>query len=212
MIRNILAVGDSFTYGEELADRDYAWPCLVSRKLNAAINNMAMPGSGNTRIVRNVIENAALNDIVLVGWTSPGRIEFADTDGIFDTWPGHAGKHMHHPWRSVLVEYVSKNHDPRYLYRQYLVNVILTQTYLKAHNVKYLMMLTVANEYYRKTFGGEFSELREQVDSSHFVDPGYGMMEWANKTKKGAAGHFLDEGHQIVADKVLHKINEMGWA
>jgi lysophospholipase L1-like esterase len=85
MIKNILTVGDSFTYGEELADRNHSWPFLLANKLSANVTNMARPGSGNKRMIRYVMEHVADAtplDLVVVGWSSPGRIEFADEDGF----------------------------------------------------------------------------------------------------------------------------------
>ena len=212
MTSNILAVGDSFTYGEELADRENAWPSLVAKQLNFTVNNMGAPGGGNTRIMRNIIENATTNDIVVAGLTSPGRLEFADTDGIFDIWPGYQGKWIHHPWRKTLTEYIDRHHDTEYIYKQYLINVIAMQSYLKSNGIKYLMMIVVDNEFYKKTYRDKFNELRLKIDTSVFIKPGSGMAEWTHGCAKGPNGHFLDDGHRIVANNVIEKIKEMEWA
>lgn len=210
-------MGDSFTYGDELADINDAWPYLVAGKLSVAVDNKGIPAGGNTQIVRSVIDNICSNapaDLVLIGWTSPGRVEFADEAGVFDTWPGYNGAKfkLHEPWRETIVEYINRHHEPEYLYKQYLINIITVQTYLKYHNIKYLMLLTVANEYYKNTFRDQFAELRGQIDPTYFVDPGLGMAEWTRGVKKGDRGHFLEDGHRIVANKVLDKIKQLGWA
>lgn len=218
MIKNILAVGDSFTYGEELADRGNAWPYLVASALAANIDNQGAPGTGNSSMVRNIVDSTLGSnpvDLVLIGWSSAGRIEFADEAGIFDTWPGCQSQmfKQYQPWREELVDYVSKYHDPKYLYKQFLIQVLLVQSFMKVNNVNYLMLLTISNEYYKNTYLNDFPELIGQIDQSKFLGwPNSGMIEWTRGTRVGAYGHFLDDGHRIVADKILNKVKELGWA
>ena len=133
MIKNIVAVGDSFTYGEELKLVQNAYPYLLADKLSANIVNLAKPGSGNKRIVRSVIEHVANDqpvDLVIIGWSSPGRMEFADADGIYDIWPGNNGtlfQSRNQLWRTDLLNYINKHHDDEWIYKQYLLDVILLQ-------------------------------------------------------------------------------------
>lgn len=217
MIKHILAVGDSFTYGEELADRNDAWPQLVANALTANLHNQGEPGTGNTRMVRNIVDKVVSSnelDLVLVGWSSPGRIEFADDAGIFDTWPGYSGRMFtqFQPWRENLVDYVSRYHNTKYLYKQYLLNVLLIQNFLKSKSIRYIMMNTIANEYYRNNYCHEFTDLVSEIDTSSFIGwPDSGMVEWAYGEPNGARGHFLANGHQKVANKVLEQIKLLGW-
>jgi lysophospholipase L1-like esterase len=213
MIKNILAVGDSFTYGEELEDRTNAWPCLVAAELNATVDNRGIPSGGNTQVVRNIVEHATPDDVVLIGWTSPGRMEFADEEGVYDIWPGYTGKWVRHG-RKELVDYINKHYNDEHIYKQYLVNVILAQSFLKLNNIRYIMMPVVSNEYYKNKFKHKFTELRKQVDATYFVDEilGTGMAEWTYGLPQGPNGHFLDDGHRVVANKVLDKIKELGWS
>jgi hypothetical protein len=37
------------------------------------------------------------------------------------------------------------------------------------------------------------------------------MMDWTYNTPKGPGGHFLEEGHAIVADKIYEHIRSLGW-
>lgn len=159
MIKNILAVGDSFTYGEELDDRFLAYPYIVGNKTGASVVNLAQPGSGNRRMVRLIIDSLADPendfDCVLIGWSSPGRMEFADADGVFDIWPGYRGSMFTRDqqlWRLDLLDYINQYHDPEYLYKQYLMDVILVQEFLKSRDIKYIMTTICANEYYHRTF------------------------------------------------------------
>jgi hypothetical protein len=37
------------------------------------------------------------------------------------------------------------------------------------------------------------------------------MMEWTYETPQGPGGHFLEQGHVIVADKINEYIRHLGW-
>jgi hypothetical protein len=219
MIKHILAVGDSFTYGEELDDRYLAYPYVIARHLDAEVVNLGAPGTGNRRMVRTVMEYIASDtpvDLVIIGWSSPGRMEFADAEGIFDIWPGYAGNLFvrdQQLWRLELLQYINMYHDPEYLFTQYLMDVILLQNFLKQRGIRYLMCDVCANEYYHKICAGKLQEFKAMLDTNHFVGyPNAGMAEWTYKCKKGPNGHFLDEGHFKVADELLTNIDRLGWS
>jgi hypothetical protein len=36
-------------------------------------------------------------------------------------------------------------------------------------------------------------------------------MEWTYGTPRGPRGHFLEQGHEIVADKIYEYIRHLGW-
>lgn len=215
MIKKLLTVGDSFTYGEELSDTSKSWPCLVAKSLNCALTNLGKPGTGNTRIVRETVAAVVGNDppdLIILGWSSPGRIEYADANGVYDTWPGYTGKWTDNQQRNNVTSYVNRYHNDEYLYQQYLTNVLLLQSFLKLNGVKYLMLPTKVNDYYRSTFKYKFMKIKNQIDQQHYVDADSGMMEWACDLPVGSGGHFLEDGHAIVATKVLEKIKQMEWA
>lgn len=221
MINRIIAVGDSFTFGEELANPQE--DCYVQKLADLVgaphVENLAKPGSGNKRMVRNVLEsviNGKPVDMFVIGWSSPGRMEFADAQGIYDLWPGYGGalfRHDHQDWRLELLDFINKHHDPEYLYKHYfLFDAIMLQSFLKQMGIKYIMLTTVANEYYHKTFGPRLQPLVNQIDVAQFVGwPTEGMAEWTAKCKRGPNGHFLEDGHKRVASKLYEHIGNLGW-
>jgi hypothetical protein len=218
MISNILAVGDSFTYGEELSDIYNAYPYLLSRRLGAKVDNLAKPGSGNRRMVRNVMEKIASKvpiDLVLIGWSSPGRMEFADAAGPYDIWPGYSGnmfKAGGQIWRMDLLEYINEHHNTDWIYQQHLLDIILLQNFLKSCNIKYLMLRTVGNDYYHNSHYLQYYHLDQLIDGERYLGwPTEGMAEWVEGCKKGPNGHFLDEGHNRVADKIYEHIRTLEW-
>ena len=216
VIKHILAVGDSFTYGEELEDRDNAYPYYLAKGLKANVVNLAIPGGGNDQMVRKVINYVVSGDpldLAIIGWTSPGRMEFADAAGTYDIWPGYSGlKYDDMEWRLELLQNINKHHDPRYLYEKYIVNVILLQSFLKERNIKYCMITTAANEYYHKTMYNDDQALPKLIDQQYYLGwPNEGMAEWTNGCKRGPKGHFLDEGHRKVTAKLYEHIRNCGW-
>ena len=217
MIKNILAVGDSFTYGQELKTSRDAYPQLIADRIGATLINQAAPGSGNKRMVRKIIDHITLKnpvDLVIIGWTSPGRMEFCDAAGIFDIWPGYSGRlfAQDQPWRMELLEYINKHHDPEYIYRMYLLDIIMLQNFLCKHNIKYIMLTTCSNEYYHNIYYSKSELLTDLIDSKYYVGwPTEGMAEWTRGCKRGPEGHFLAEGHKRVADKLYEYIRDFGW-
>ena len=214
----LLAVGDSFTYGEELADRNFAWPYLLGKKLNSEITNLGKPGAGNTKILRNTVEHASDYDIVIVAWSHFARIEMADEHGIYDIWPGSTGNLFKDEltYRRDLLNYINRHHDDLYLYSQQLIRVILLQNYLKQTNKKYIM-LDAFTECYDPTSPREkmrllVPQLANQIDPMYYLGwPNETMMEWTYRTPQGPDGHFLEQGHQRVADKIYEHIRYLGW-
>lgn len=212
----LLTVGDSFTFGEELSDitnnltpSKFAWPFLLGKRLGYDVTNLAKPGSGNTRMVRHCIEQVNNYDLVIIAWSHFARTELADENGFYDLWPGcsHLPHNQYSGWRAEIIKYYTKHHNDQYLYNQYLVNIILLQNYLKSQNKKYLMLDTFNNNNYRKD-----NEINKQIDSTYYIDwPNQTMMEWTHGCPKGPCGHFLEQGHERVADKIYEYIRHLSW-
>ena len=205
----LLTVGDSFTYGEELSDLNTAWPYLLGNKLSYTVDNLAKPGSGNARMIRHAVEQINNYDLIVIAWSHFARTELADENGFYDIWPGCSTlPHKEFSsWRSDVINYYSKHHNDQYLYNQYLINIILIQQYLKFNNKKYIMLNTFGNNRYRKNDIGV-----DQIDSTYYIGwPTTTMMEWTYETPQGPKGHFLEQGHEIVADKIYEYIRNLGW-
>jgi hypothetical protein len=214
----LLTVGDSFTYGEELSDINNAWPYLLGKQLGYEVTNLGKPGAGNNKILRNTLENADEHDLVIVSWSHFARIEFADEHGIYDIWPGNAGNLFQGnlAYRKDIINYINRHHDDLYLYSQYLINIILLQNYLQQYNKKYIM-LDAFNECYDPTLSNEklrilAKDLVGRVDPKYYLGwPTETMMEWTFGVPMGSYGHFLEQGHEVVANKIYEYIRHLGW-
>lgn len=217
----LLTVGDSFTYGEELTDRSVAWPFLLGQKTGYEVTNLGQPASGNSRMVRTVVEEIDQHDVFIIAWSHWGRIEFADDHGIYDIWPGcNKAAFQHIPHRAQLIDYISHYHNDRYLISQFLLNIIILQNYLSQKNKRYLMLTTFGNinllsqtdgRLRRLVKNGELSDLLNQIDTRYYVGWPETMMEWTARCAQGPCGHFLEEGHQIVSEKINEYIRNLGW-
>jgi len=216
---NILTVGDSFTYGEELSDISNAWPFLLGRELCSHVVNLGEPAASNDKIVRKTLEHVVnyhiKPDLVVIGWTSPGRLEFADDAGYYDVWPGYNGNLYNRDnavWRSEICRYISVYHNRTHLCIKYIHQIILLQNFFKQRGIKYLMMDIHAFDYY-KTQNNEYMEnYFNLIDKDFFIGFNQeGMMEWTYGTPRGPNGHFLDQGHEIVAEKIYEHIRRLSW-
>ena len=218
----IVTAGDSFTYGEELADLQTAWPHLLGKKIGAEVVNLGRPACSNDKIFRLVFEhlidyNSSKTDLVIIGWTSPGRMEFADDIGYYDVWPGYGGNLFTRDgchWRQELVNYISQYHNSKYLHKKFLQQVIMMQNFLTARGIRYVMLNTLQNEYYKQQpiDNPDRSDYFKEIDQTHFIEFNKsGMIEWAEGCPKGLNGHFLEKGHQRVADRVYEHIRNLGW-
>jgi hypothetical protein len=215
----LLAIGDSFTYGEELPDLNKSWPHQLGKKLGYEVINLGEPASSNDSIIRRLMEYVITQnvpvDLVVIGWSLLGRQEFADEIGYYDVWPGYGGNLFIQDgatWRNDLCAYISKYHNREYYFLKFLQQVTLIQSFLKSKNINYVMMNVLENDYYKKKLSFFWEKYFEEIDKDKFLGFNHsGMIEWTQGLAKGPQGHFLEEGHALVADKVYEHIGNLGW-
>jgi hypothetical protein len=215
MIKNILALGDSFTYGDELSNQYSAWPYLLGNLTNSDVVNLGAPAASNDKIVRTLMETmfTELSDLIVIAWTSPGRIEYSDENGYYDLWPGYSGNLFGaSTWRNDHVRYITEHHNDSALHKKFIQQVLMVQSFLTSQNKKYIMLNTVQNEHYKQVDFDNREDYYNLIDQTKFM--GFnksGMAEWTYGTPKGPNGHFLDNGHRTVAEKVYDHIRYLGW-
>jgi len=212
MKKQLLTVGDSYTYGDELTDRYQAWPYRLADRLTYEVQNKGQSGISNTSILRRTLEELAINsyDLVIIGWTNPGRIEWKDAIGVaYDIWPGVVIPNKFtedHPWRTDLITYINQHHSPEYLYEQYLIQVISLQSYFQAHDIKYRMIDIAYKNYYRQVGQEQHDQLSRLIDTDYFIGwDQFGMNEIAGKSR-AYGGHPTDAGHQQIANKIYEHL------
>jgi hypothetical protein len=218
MKKQLLTVGDSFTYGDELTDLYQAWPYKLADSIDYEVHNMGLSGSSNSSILRRTMEELLENryDLLIVGWTSPGRIEWKDQVGTpYNVWPGYETDSQfvrEQPWRKTLIDFVSQHHNAEYLYQQYLIQILLLQSYCQLNDTKLLMIDTLQNNYYRAVGREQHDKLENQIDTTKFVGWGeFGMTELTSNLPTGKGSHPLEEGHAKIAQTIYEHTRNLGW-
>ena len=211
----IYCIGDSFTFGEELPSRDLAWPAVFGRLAGREITNQGRPGSGNYRIVKRAMD-AILNEspeMIILGWTDPGRQEFADENGIYDLWAGRNTQRMDHSLtRLELVKHLTAHDIPNYLYARWLRQIILIQALCQVKNVRCLMFSACNGEQWNRAHLGNHQQLANQINATEYAGwPSNGMTIWCHGSPRGQGMHPLEEGHAITANRIYEHIRTLEW-
>ena len=214
-MKTLYTVGDSFTYGDELPDPVAdGWPQKLANMLGYDLVNHGRSGVGNEYIIKKTIQAVAEHnpDLVVVAWTSCGRVEFADEWGPYDIWPACNSRAFHEDpkleYRHELIKYITMYNDSEHEYRRWLRQVILLQSFLKTHGVEYLMCSAFDNQHrfgkYWQTNQGYY----DLIDTDRIVGwPNDGMVEWSFQYPLAPKGHPLGEGHTKIAEKIYEACN-----
>lgn len=213
----IYCIGDSFTYGEELSNREQdAYPYVLSRMLDTTVTNLGKPATGNYRMVKRTMDIVLTHkpELIVIGWSDPARQEFADDISIVDLWAGRNYRNMQNSsdHRRDLIKYMTAYDVPGYYYTKWLRQIILLQSFCQANNVRCVMFNACNAEDWNRTYMAKHQDLIEHVDATTFVGwPLSGSTEWCFKTPHGPGGHPLEQGHQIIANKIYEHIGNLGW-
>ena len=207
----IYCIGDSFTYGEELTDREQAWPAVLGKKLNQPVINWGKPATGNYRIVKRAMDAVfAGASMIVIGWSDPARQEFADDLGITDLWAGRDYSRIQtcNDHRRDLIKYMTAYDVPGYYYAKWLRQIILTQTFCRANQIPCMMFSACNAEDWNRNYMFDHANLIDRVDSSTYAGwPLSGSTEWTFGTPHGPGGHPLEQGHEIIAEKIYEHIS-----
>lgn len=155
----IIAAGDSFIYGNELADcptgtspSKLTWPCLLAKSANMECLNIAVAGAGNESIARNTINacetTTGKQRAVIVQWTFPNRYEF-----YFDFPTGQRS-----PWYTIGAWHVA---DVNEIQKEFHSDnpEILQQQRDHINRAKQSGVTEFATEYFKKVGSTEYWEM-----------------------------------------------------
>lgn len=210
----IHAIGDSFTYGDELQSQDFAWPSVLSAKLNDQVINLGKPATGNTRMVKRTIDSVLdRSKLIIIGWSDCNRQEFADDIGIYDIWAGrnYRAFQLEDPTHRInLIKYMTVHDSPEHYYTNWLRQIILVQSLCKLHNIPCVMFIACGAHISHQQYHLKFEKLVNAIDQTMFVDGMFASVgEWTYKTTYGPNGHPLEAGHEIMADKIYKHIRKL---
>jgi len=209
----IHAIGDSFTYGDELESQDKAWPALLSKLIDKSVVNKGRPATGNTRMVKRAID-AVIDqaEMVIIGWSDCNRQEFADEIGIYDIWAGRNYRSFQQDstHRIDLIKYLTAYDTPEYYYADWLRKIITVQGLCKLHKIPCIMFIACGAHCSHQQHHTKFQKLIDQIDTSMFVDNMFtSVAEWCYGTPYGTNGHPLEAGHEIIANKIYEHIRNI---
>jgi hypothetical protein len=212
----IHAIGDSFTYGDELSSQELAWPAVLANKLNAKVLNLGKPATGNKRMVKRTIDAVIdKSELIIVGWSDCNRQEFADDIGIYDLWAGrdYRAFQLSDPTHRInLIKYMTAYDTPEYYYAEWLRQIILVQNLCKANNIPCVMFVACGAHSSHQLYHKQFIKLTNAIDHSMFVDDMFTSVgEWTYNTPQGKNGHPLEQGHEIIANKIYEHIRNKCW-
>jgi hypothetical protein len=202
----ILTIGDSFTWGDELADRTaHAWPYLIGKLFKQEVSNMATPGASNDRILRIAVEESIkqVYDLVIVVWADHNR---------FETWsdPDQQVKciNVHNDFLPWISDYYKFSYNDLYNLEKKSLQILLLQQHFKMIN----------QPYFFANVSGRHISYRSNVDKLGYIWKEYdltwfmgwydgGLVEWAHDAPRGPSGHPLELGHQRIAEQVAKYIS-----
>lgn len=143
----IIAAGDSFVYGSELAS-----PANTFTSLLGADECVAWPGFSNDAIARTTIERCERGGVtgVIVSWTFPGRYEFRFN---YDT------KQKKSPWYSINSWTVK--HAPELIAKEFITpnNAILEDQVRTINRAKETGVAEFAETFYSHVGNSEYWEV-----------------------------------------------------
>lgn len=224
--KRVIAIGDSFTRGDELADcppqteiDDCAsastWPALLAQSLDVTYQSCSLGGAGNQWISWQVGCRLKPDTLYVVNWSWFERFDYVDIDS--DLWttthPQHEDKLDHYFYRNI-------DSDIWNLHRN-LQQMHSAISLLKQNNSAFIM--TCLDTQYNLTYNDlrspgpgtiawtkAISSLQEQV-LPYIVDfEGQSFLEWTKRKHYpiGPNGHPLEKAHAEAAKYINTLVTE----
>lgn len=200
----ILTLGDSFTYGEELPDRQLAWPYQLAAEFGHDVDNQGVPSGSNDRMFRLAVSLTAKNtyDLVIVAWSDPSRFEVKVGDEVQCVNAGRGSP----GWLPFYYQY---SYDDALAHERWFTNMLALQSYFKGHGQKYLFC-TIGEVLTYDRYYEQFKHILDQIDTTYATTwPRDGFISWQGDCIKGRYGHPLELGHRRIADKLAEYIREL---
>jgi len=230
----IVAIGDSFTRGDELADCPPAsdidwvkqqsmltWPSLFAKQNAVNYKSRSRGGVGNQWISWRVVSGTKPNILVIVNWTFFERFDYIDpsTDYWHHTHPHDEDKLDHYFYRNIdsdiwnIYRNLQIMHSTICFLQQNGINFIMT-CIDSQYNVNFATLRTRNNWLRDNRDGTEFltwekaiTKLQQQVCPYITMFDNMSFLEWSKHKgfELGPNGHPLEKAH-IEAAKYINTI------
>lgn len=136
--------GCSHTFGDDLRDRNLAWPALVAKHLQCEFVNDAVSGGTNCRLQYRTIKHVQDFDFFCLAWTYNARFTRYRADNNHDV---NFNPQLIHSLYGDCVEFSQYAklhyafwHNELYALKLQLQNIIMLQRYLSSMNKRYIMI------------------------------------------------------------------------
>lgn len=220
----ILAIGDSFTFGAELPDvpavtfqisgRHYyneeqkqtceimpsqlAWPALLGRELDLPVENKGLIGGSNDRIFRLAVSLTAKKkyNLVVCAWTAVGRLDISYRRQECAITPGF-------PCWDWVKTYYADHYNPDQEMQKWLAQIITLQSYFQIQGQPYVFVNSIRN-----SLDARWTNLAQKIDCSRYLGFNSSLREWCWGLPQGPDGHFLEQGHELVAKRFLKFVTD----
>ena len=205
--KKVIAVGDSFTRGDELADCSThsriaphhthslsTWPALVAKTLGIEYDCMTIGGRGNHWISMSVSTylEKHRDAFFIINWSWFERFDYidAETDQWTVTHPRHEDQLNHYFYKHIDSE--------KWNLHRNLQQIHSTICLLEQNNINFIMTCMDPMLYTNENF---VKPLQDQV--KHYIVNfyGYTFLEWAKHKnfEIGPGGHPLEKAHAEAA-------------
>ena len=225
MIKNILVIGDSFSFGSELPDvppiqhifdkdktpSKFAWPALLGESIGAQVTNLSLPGGSNDRIFRLIVDKSIKDtyDLVICAWTDIARLDL-QIQGI-DVGTTIQSKWAEQTEWAWVKNYFAQAYNDKQSYQRWLVQLITLQNHFKYTNQKYIFV-GMKNYLFTNDEASDFAHLIELIDTKYYLGwPNQAFVTWMGDCPKGPRGHPLELGQKRIAEKINEYIRNLGW-
>lgn len=202
MLKKVLCIGCSLTYGDELVNPSISsWPSLLGQLNNWKIHNIGKNRSSNDRIIRVAFEELHKQyDLVIIAWTQISRFEiFECNKNAYRDVSVLCPTIRNFKWAEDYYKHYSSENSN---YRKWLQQVILLQSYLEKINQPYIFC-NAFQDMSNLPEDSAIDRLKNQVDSRYYL--GWmtdSILDWTSTAPKGLGHHPLEEGHIIIANKI----------
>jgi hypothetical protein len=229
----ILVIGDSFSFGSELSDlytthvgwqgnkysdpatgdlitiepSQLAWPALLGKKLNQSVENISIPGSSNDRIFRKATTYSMSKpyDLIICAWTTVDRYDFTWNEQELQLSINHGM-----PQLTWFKEFVTNHHSSKQAYQKWIGYVVCLQAFFELRKQPYVFLNAMQPSFCIDPvlLDNQPVDISTQINHNRYIEWGQNFCNWCRHTPHGVYGHFLEEGHQLVADKVYTFIKD----
>jgi len=200
--KKLVAHGCSFTYGCELQNPNQtAFPILLGDKLGYQVDNLAIPGTSNERIIKDIINYKDKIDLLLICWTCETRFELGNYKGDVEKFGWNLIKPvMNKTLNKVLsTEYLNWDFYIDKMFHQ----IVMLQTWCKYNQIPFVFCYGVANGGTLKKHNDTDTYVKNQIDWSKWYNPNESFRTLtARKFAYSWDEHPLEEAHTFFAESL----------